>query len=117
MEIIVKQSYAHYNRSLGMQIKNKDHYDRVCKEGNWVSYEKAEEIAHNSRKSKIKPYEISKDALAIIESAKNSRDDQGNVKLGTKVIKAMIDKKIIGKKVPEYMKLPSHYSGKGGFTK
>lgn len=114
MEIIVKQSYCHYNRSLGMQIKNKDHYDRVCKEQGMVSYEKAEELASNARKSKIKPYEISKDALAIIEAAKNSADRKGNVKLSDKTIQAMISKKAIGKKIPDYMKLPAVYNGKGG---
>lgn len=124
MEIIVKSSYAHINRSLpnwdspqGRIVKNRDHYDRLCKENGMVSYEKAEEMADIARKSKIKPYEISKDALAIIKAAKNSSDNKGNVKLGDKVIKAMIDKKIIGKKIPSYMQLPSSYNGKGGFTK
>lgn len=124
MEIIVKQSYAHINRSLsgwdtpqGRIVKNRDHYDRLCKEQGMVSFEKAEEMANASRKSKIKPYEISKDALDIIKCAKNSADSKGNVKLGGKMVQAMIDKKIIGKKVPDYMKLPAHYNGKGGFTK
>lgn len=116
MQIIVK-NYAHYNRSLGMEIKSKEHYDRVCKEGNWVSDEQAKEIAEKSRKEKIKDYRISKESLEIIQAAKNSKDSKGNIKLGDRAIKALIDRKAIGKVIPDYMKLPSAYDGKGGFGK
>lgn len=115
MQIIVK-NYAHYNRSLGMQINSKEHYDRVCKEGNWVSYEQAEEIAAKTRKDKVKDYKISDESLAIIEAAKNSKDSKGNIKLGDRAIKALIDRKAIGKKIPDYMQLPSAYQSKGGFA-
>lgn len=116
MQIIVKQSYAHYNRSLGMQIKDKDHYDRVCKEGNWVSYEQAQEIADKSRKDKVKEYKISDESLAIINAARQRADKKGNLKLADSAIDALIKKKAIGKVVPDYMKLPSVYSNKGGFS-
>lgn len=115
MQIIIKQSYNHYNTSLGMKIKNKDHYDRVCKEQGMVSYEQAAELAVKGRKSKIRDYKVSDESLAIIESAKNSKDSKGNIKLGDRAIKALIDKKAIGKTIPEYMKLPSTYN-KGGFS-
>ncbi len=114
VHIIVKQSYNHYNTSLGMQIKNKDHYDRVCKERGMVSYEKAQEMAEKGRKDKIKDYKISKDSIALIQSIKQTADSKGNVKLGDKAIKALIDKKAIGKKIPENM-VPKAYNAKGGF--
>lgn len=123
VHIIVKQGYSHINSSFsgwdtptGKLVKNKDHYDRLCKEQGMVSYEKAQEMADNSRKAKIKDYKPSNEAIQIIKSAKNIADNNGNVKLGDRTIKAMIDKKIIGKKIPEYMKLPSAYN-KGGFVK
>lgn len=115
MQVIVKQSYAHYNRSLGIFIKNKDHYDRVCKEGNWVSDEQAHEIADKARKEKIKPYKISKDSLDIIRAAKNSMKSNGNIKLPEAAIDRLIERRIIGKVIPDYMKLPSAYN-KGGFS-
>lgn len=116
MQIIVKQSYNHYNRSLGMQIKNKDHYDRVLKEGNWVSDERAHELAEQGKKEKIKDYKVSDQSLAIINAARQTADSKGNVKLGDRAIDALIAKKAIGKKIPSYMQLPSAYD-KGGFEK
>lgn len=115
MQIIVR-NYSHYNRTLGMQITSKDHYDRVCKEGNWVSDEQAAEIAEKSRKNKIKPYKISEESKAIIEHANNIKSKDGKVKLSDKAINALISKKAIGKVVPQYMKLPSAYANKGGFS-
>ena len=116
MQIIVKQSYAHYNRSLGMQIKNKDHYDRVCKEGGYVSDEQAKEMAEAGRKSKIKDYKLSDVSKAIIEHAKNSKTADGKIKLSDRAIDKLIEKKVIGKKIPDYMNLPSAYAKSGGFS-
>ena len=95
MQIIVKQSYNHYNRSLGMQIRSKEHYDRVCKEGNWVSYEQAQEIADKARSEKIKPYKVSIESEEIIKYAHQIKDKKGNLKLGDVAIKKLIDKKAI----------------------
>jgi hypothetical protein len=114
MEVIVKQSYSHYNRSLGMQIKNKDHYDRVCKEGNWVSYEQAQEIASKARQEKIKPYKISEESMSIIQHANNSKKKDGTIKLSDRAIDKLIERKAIGRHIPSYMELPTHYN-KGGF--
>jgi len=116
MQIIVKQSYNHYNSSLGMQIRNKDHYDRVCKEMGMVTYEQAEEIAAKSRAEKIKPYKVSKESEELIKYANQIKDKKGNLKLGDVAINKLIEKKAIGKKIPEYMNLPSAYQNKGGFA-
>lgn len=119
MHIIVK-NYAHHNTSFknwdtpkGVWVKSKDHYDRLMKEQGMVSYEKAQEIADKSRKSKIKDYKVSKETMAIIEHAKNSKDKHGNVKLSDRAIDILVKKKIIGKKIPDYMKLPACYDKKG----
>ena len=116
MQIIVKQSYNHYNSSLGMQIKNKDHYDRVCKERGYVSYEKCQELADKGRLAKQKPYKISKESEQIIREAKLKSDKKGNVKLSDRQIDVLVKSKAIGKKIPDYMKLPSAYQSKGGFA-
>lgn len=120
VNIIVKQSYNHINSSFpkwdtptGVRVKNRDHYDRLMKENGMVSFERAEELAATK---KAKDYKISDDSLAIIKSVKQSADSKGNVKLGDRAIKALIDKKAIGKKIPDYMKLPSAYANKGGFA-
>ena len=116
MEVIVKQGYAHYNRTLGMQIRSKEHYERVCREGNWVPFEQAQEIAEKAHATKIKEYKISKESQEIIKYAHQIKDKKGNLKLGDIAIKKLIEKKAIGRAVPDYMKLPSAYSNKGGFS-
>ena len=116
MEVIVKQGYEHYNRTLGVHIKNREHYERVCREGNWVPFEKAQEIAENAHRRKIKDYKISKESQEIINYAHQIKDKKGNLKLGDIAIKKLIERKAIGKSVPDYMKLPSAYQNKGGFS-
>lgn len=120
MNIIVKQSYNHINSSFpswdtpkGRYVKNKDHYDRLMKENGMVSFEEAEYLASQK---KAKDYKVSKTSMDIIQSVKNGADRHGNVKLGDRAIKALIDKKAIGKKIPDYMKLPAAYQNKGGFS-
>lgn len=120
VNIIVKQSYNHINSSFrnwdtptGVLVKNKDHYDRLMKEQGMVSFEQAEEMASQK---KPKDYKVSKESLEIIKSVKQSADSKGNVKLGDRAIKALIDKKAIGKKIPSYMQLPKSYQNKGGFV-
>lgn len=99
-----------------MQIKNKDHYDRVCKEGGYVSDEKAHEMAEIGRREKIKPYKISETSKAIIEHAKNSKTKDGKIKLSDRAVDALIKSKAIGKVIPDYMKLPAAYNKSGGFS-
>lgn len=118
MQIIVK-NYAHVNKSFsgwdtpqGKIIKSREHYERTMKEQGMVSFEQAEEMANNK---KLKEYKVSDESLAIINSAKLRADKKGNVKLGDRAIDALISRKAIGKKIPEYMKLPSVYD-KGGFS-
>lgn len=119
MQIIVKQSYAHVNKSFpdwdspqGRIVKNKDHYERLMKENGMISYEKAKEIASGPKR---KDYILSKKAKSIIESAKNSKTSKGKVSLSSKTVDAMIKMGAIGKKIPDYMKLPSAYTT-GGFN-
>ena len=120
MQIIVKQSYAHFNRSLpnwtspkGVWVKSKDHYDRLCKENGMVTFEKAQEQATGPKR---KEYKLSKESASLINAASARCDSKGRVKLSDKMIDTMIKKGAIGKRVPEYMKLPAAYKAQGGFT-
>ena len=120
---IIVKSYEHINRSFsgwdtpnGRHVRSKDHYDRLCKEQGMVSFEKAEELAQRGREAKQKPYTISKDSEEIIREARLKADRKGNVKLSDRQIEVLVKRKAIGKKIPDYMKLPSEYSKKGGFA-
>lgn len=119
MQIIIK-NYSHINRSFGNWdtpqgkiVKNKDHYDRLMKEGNYTSYEEGVDIEKNK---KLKNYKLSDKGWEIIKAAKNSKDRKGNVKLSDRTIDAMKSIGVGMQKVPSYMQLPSVYTGKGGFS-
>jgi hypothetical protein len=112
MQIIVK-NFEHYNRALGTHVKNKDHYDRLMKEGGYVTYEENQERVKDNGN---KPYSLSKKGWEIIHAAKNSKDSKGKVKLSDRTIDAMKEIGVGMQKVPSYMQLPSAYTGKGGFN-
>ena len=119
MQIIVK-NYEHHNRAFknwdspkGKYIKTKDDYDRAMKEQGMVSYEKMQQMASEK---KLKEYKLSEQSKEIIKTAKNCKDKRGNVKLSDKTVDAMVKIGAIGKKIPEYMGVPSS-SSEGGFYK
>ena len=116
-DIIVK-NYEHINKALpnwdtpqGKYIKNKDHYDRCMKEAGMVSEDKA-----SSSGPKLKEYEISNKARDIINSAKASKDKNGNIKLSDRTIDAMKSIGALGVKIPDYMNIPKD-AKRGGFYK
>lgn len=114
MQIIVKK-YDHINSALpgwdtpkGKYIKSKDHYDRCLKEAGMVSYEK------NNSGPKLKDYILSKKAKEIINTASNSKDKKGRVRLDDRTIDAMKDIGAIGRKISDKVKLPNNVNN-GGF--
>ncbi len=117
MQIIVK-NYEHLNKAFGnwdtpqgVYVKNKDHYDRLMKEGGYTSYD---ESRSQDKGFKGKPYVTSQKALDIIKAAKNSKDKKGRVNLSDRTIDAMREIGAIDKKIPDYMKMPSNTKS-GGF--
>lgn len=112
MEVIVKK-YEHFNRSLDVHVKNKDHYDRLMKEGGYVSYEKAQQMSSGK---KDKPYALSKNGWDIIKAAKSTKDKNGNVKLSDKTIDAMIKIGAMPKKTTDKINISSLSTNKGGFS-
>lgn len=121
MPNIIIKNYEHFNTALpnwntpkGVYIKTKDQYDRAMKEANMVSYDEMHRRAQ-SNKDKRTEYKPSEKALAIMKHAINSADKKGNVKLSGRAIEGLKEMKALKPKVPNYMKLPAAYSGKGGF--
>lgn len=120
MPNIIIKNYEHVNRSFGnwdtpngKYVRNKDHYDRLMKENNYVTHEEGQEQNQGMGE---KPYILSKKGWDIIRAAKNSKDSKGRVKLSDRTIDAMKEIGAVGKKIPSYMQLPSAYTGKGGFS-
>lgn len=99
----ISKSFGGWDTPTGRLVKGKDHYDRLMKEQGMVPYE------GDKKGPTRKEYSISEQSLAIIRDAKMAADRRGNVKLGDRAIKALIDRKAIGKKIPDYMKLPGVY--------
>lgn len=119
MQIIVKNSYKHINRSFsnwdtpnGKMVKDKDHYDRLCKEQNMISYEQAEE---NSKRNKEgKKYILSREAQEIINESKKLKGKNGviNLKERPKLVEKMVKHGAI-KDNSQYLKyLPKAYQPK-----
>lgn len=114
MPNIIVKNYEHFNRALDTHVKNKDHYDRLMKQGGYVSYEE-----HKARveSRKQKEYKLSDKGHAIIQAAKNSKDSKGNVKLSDRTIDAMKEMGAIGKKIPSYMGVSKYKVRSGDFEK
>lgn len=119
MPAIIIKNYNHFNTSFpnwntpkGVYVKNKDHYDRLMKENNMVTFEQAQDLQSSK---KMKEYKLSDEGKAILAAARMTKDRKGNVKLGDKTVEAMVKIGAIAKKIPSYMKLPAAYT-RGGFS-
>lgn len=113
MPAIIIKNYAHINRSMpgwdtpnGRIVKSKDHYDRLMKENDMVSYEAMQQKADSK---KLKDYKISKESEDLIRYAKQIKGKNGKVNLSEKAVNMLVKKGAIGQKIPAHMKLPSHY--------
>lgn len=123
MQIIVKSSYKHINSALGnwdtpvgKLVKNRAHYDQLCREQGMISYEQAQELAEKNKNGK--EYKMSNEARQIIDSCKFYKDKKGNVNLKErpKLVEKMVKHGTI-KDSSQYLKyLPAAYQPKGGFT-
>lgn len=118
MPAIIVKNYEHFNKAFGnwntpkgVHVKNKDHYDRLMKENNMISYEESVEKSKNNGN---KPYVTSDKAWDIIKAAKNSKNKKCQVKLSDRTLDAMREIGAIDKKIPDYMKIPTNNSS-GGF--
>lgn len=116
MNIIVKK-YAHFNRSMGCYVSSRADYEKKMREGDYIDYDKATELAAKAKAARTKKYDgLSSDYLSICNEAKARADRKGNFKAPDGLIKAMIDKKIVQKRDAFANMLPSKYQNKGGFN-
>ena len=113
--IIVKK-YEHFNRSLGnwdspkgKYIGSKAQYEKELAKQGFVSFEEAEKMKTNPHKE----YKgISVKAMEVCKAAKDMADRKGNLRIGTRLQKAM---ESVGVSF-DMDKLPKHYQDidKGG---
>ena len=108
--LIKIRQYEHFNRALGKHIKSKQHYEEEMAKGGYVSFKEGCKIAEKVRKNSRKRYEVGKDVLDIIRSAKVSSKN-GKIKCGDRLIDAM---KKVGVNF-DHEHCPKHYQPKGGF--
>ncbi len=120
MPAIIVKHYNHLNKAFpvwdtpqGKLVKSKDHYDRLMKENNMISYE---ESIERSKYNGQKPLVVSQKALDLVNEAKNRKDSKGRVRLDGKFGEELVKMGAIGKKIPNYMKLPQKYQEMGGFN-
>ena len=112
---IEDHQFRHYNNSMGCMIYSKKHYkDEMLKRG-MVPYEECERLAQEWDKTHAQqPYDtITAKAECIIKSLKMTADSQGNIKLGSRAIEALIE---LGAIKPRSEYAPDGIEMKGGFN-
>ena len=107
--IIVKR-YDHYNRALGMYIRNKYQYHDELKKRGLVSFEEGQRLA--DKKEKVKKWKPSMDLRHQIRAMKTVADKNGNVTLAhvPKVVEVMKKNGMTF----DMSKLPKHYQDQWG---
>lgn len=93
-------------------ISSKKQYDEEMTKGDYLPFEKAEQIAEKARSISKKPYILTKKAVEIISAARFSANKNGKIKPGDRLIDGM---KEVG--VNFYQNnIPEHYRiDMGGF--
>lgn len=111
---IIVKNYQHFNSSMGKFITSKRHYENEMSKGGYIPYEKACEITETvkNKREREQKFELSPKARSIIESARNSSDKKGNVRLGGRMIDAMqsLGVNFYNDNVPKHYRID-----KGGF--
>ena len=102
--------YKHYNSSMGCMIHSKEHYIHELKARGMVPYDETERLAEEwDRQNPQKEYgDINPKAKEILRSIKNSADKDGNIKLGSRAIEALVE---IGAIKPMHQHTPEGYIG------
>lgn len=110
-----EHTFHHFNSSMGIQIYGKAHYYHEMKKRRMVPYEETERLAEEwDKKHPHKEYDtISPKSMDIIKSLKMTADKHGNIKLGDRAIKAMVE---IGAIATRSEHMPKQYQRTGGFN-
>ena len=84
--------FRHYNRSLGMYIYSKEHLKKEMRSRRMLPYDTCCGLAEQWEKyNQRQEYQISDGALDIIKSLKLTADKDGNIKLGSRAVEALIE--------------------------
>lgn len=89
MEIIIKKAHSHYNRELGMQIRNEAHYKDVLKRRGLCTKEEGDDLAHRATEKQRKEYRVDEDTRKFLSEIKNTASKDGKVQLGGRAIEFM----------------------------
>ena len=111
LNVIVK-NYSHYNSSMGKYIRSKREYLNEMAKGKYVDYDVACQIAEKARSNREKPFELSKKAREVIESARNSSDRKGKTHLSNRLVEGMkeVGVNFYNSNIPKHYRIDS-----GGF--
>ena len=88
-----EHSFRHYNNSLGMMVYSKEHLKHEMKKRKMLPSDVCMGLAEEwERKNESKPItKFSPKADRIIREVKLSADRNGNIELGGRAIKALVD--------------------------
>lgn len=117
---VINKNYEHINSSLpnwdtpkGVHVKNKDHYDRLMKENNMVSYD---QMRQNCDNNGLKPFQLTDKARRILHIVQRDKKN-GKVQMTTELINRMKEIGAINRnqQIPKYMMVPDGATT-GGFA-
>lgn len=98
---IEEDKFHHYNSSLGMWIYNKEQLKHEMKKRRMLPVDVCEALAEewDKKNNKDEYGELSPKALDMIKSVKITADRNGNIRLGDRMINALIEIGAINKQV------------------
>jgi len=109
MNIIVKK-YEHYNHAMGKYISSKRQYEQEMVKGNYIPFEKAEQLAEQTRNRNHKNYDgLSEKTMRFLHQVKNTADKNGKIQISDRFVKGLKENGV--KLDVNYDKLPKHYQG------
>lgn len=98
--------YKHFNRSLGMVIKSKEHFREALERGGYVSQEDGERLAEKQRNSSKKEYRVSEKTRRAIGALKATADKTGKLSSREGTLRAMED---CGVDIKQLTKVPEKF--------
>ena len=112
MANIIIKKYEHFNRALGIPIRNKRHYDYEMKSRGFVSFEEGQCMAEKHQEQK--KWNPSTECIEVIKAIKDKADKKGNIVLARhpKIVEAMQKKGMSF----DNKKLPKNLPNTGGIS-
>ena len=109
MNIIVKH-YEHFNRAFNKYIGSKKQYDEEMAKGGYIPFEKAEQMAEQTRNRMKKTYNgLSEKTMRFLHQVKSTADRKGNIEVSDRFVKGLKEN---GVRIDcKFDSLPKHYQG------